>query len=136
MAAGLLQAPVAAYISAMKRLLILLSLALTLSGPAMAQDGGDRPRGGLEGFLDDLRGGMDDALSDLQGWAETFGPAMRSFIDEMGPALTDMMDEVKDWSRYETPEMLPNGDIIIRRRTEDEGVPPIEDMPQGEEIEI
>lgn len=43
-------------------------------------------------------------------------------IDELKPALRDMMDIVKSFEgiddpRYYTmPEVLPNGDIIIRRR--------------------
>ncbi|WP_428926034.1 hypothetical protein [Marinibacterium sp. SX1] len=100
----------------MRRFVILMALPLALAttAPALAQatDPETEPRS----WLDGLRDNMDDALGDLQGLAETWGPAMRSFIEEMGPALNNMMDEVKDWSRYETPEMLPNGDIIIRRK--------------------
>ena len=44
----------------------------------------------------------------------------------MRPALADMMDEVQDWSRYGQPEILPNGDIIIRRKPDQEDLP---DLP-------
>jgi hypothetical protein len=42
--------------------------------------------------------------------------------------MRDIMDEVKDWSVYEAPEMLPNGDIIIRRKPD---APPPEVAPDG-----
>lgn len=132
----------------MKRIvaLVVLPVALGLGSPVLSQDQDQDqspPGGGLEKWLDDFRDGMGDALGGLQGWAETVGPAMKSFIDEMGPALSDMMDEVKDWSRYETPEMLPNGDIIIRRKPDDpdadpqphRDLPPGESIPPGEEGE-
>lgn len=131
----------------MKRIvaLVVLPVALGLGAPVLSQDlDQDQPSGGgLEKWLDDFRDGMGDALGGLQGWAETVGPAMKSFIDEMGPALSDMMDEVKDWSRYETPEMLPNGDIIIRRKPDDpdtdpqphRDLPPGESVPSGEDGE-
>ena len=46
-----------------------------------------------------------------------FGPALQSFMEEMGPALTDLSAQVQDWSAYEEPEMLLNGDIVIRKKT-------------------
>ncbi|OWU73045.1 hypothetical protein ATO3_15140 [Marinibacterium profundimaris] len=101
-------------------MLILLAVpaTLALAAPAMAQDDDGAPRDGIDRFFDGLRDGMDGALGTLENWTEEVGPAMRSFMEEMGPALAEMMDEVKDWSRYEAPEMLPNGDIIIRRKPE------------------
>jgi hypothetical protein len=41
---------------------------------------------------------------------------MQQFLDEMGPALTELLDTISDWSNYAAPEVLPNGDIIIRRK--------------------
>jgi hypothetical protein len=37
----------------------------------------------------------------------------------MGPVFKSLMDEVQDWSAYHPPEMLPNGDIILRRKVEE-----------------
>lgn len=54
--------------------------------------------------------------------------SMRGFMEEMGPALTDLMGQIDDWSVYETPEILENGDIIIRRKPESEL--PEENLPQ------
>ena len=38
----------------------------------------------------------------------------------MGPALGSILESVEDWSVYEAPEILPNGDIIIKRKPEPE----------------
>ena len=73
---------------------------------------------GLELFMEGLRREMEPKLEELRAMAEQFGPSMRSFIEEMGPAFMDLVGQVKDWSRYEKPEILPNGDIIIRRKPE------------------
>jgi len=53
-------------------------------------------------------------------------------VAEMGPALADILGQIEDISNYHPPEMLPNGDIIIRKKTPAEMVIPNED----EEIEI
>ena len=82
--------------------------------------------------MEGLRQEMDPKLDELRGLAEEFGPSMRSFIEEMGPAFMDLVDEVKDWSRYEKPEILPNGDIIIRRKPDPEEDPKDEPKTGGE----
>lgn len=112
----------------MRHLAITLGLLAALAHPVAAQEGDTRPFPRLDHFLDGLRGDVDDTLRAFRDWADLFGPALESFIEEMGPALAEMMDEVQDWSRYETPEMLPNGDIIIRRKPDAEpDLPPKED---------
>lgn len=84
---------------------------------------------GMRLFLDGLREEMSPALRDLQGFAEEMGPSMRSFMQEMGPALTELLDEVRDWTQYHPPEILPNGDIILRRKTPEIDITPKE--PSG-----
>lgn len=87
---------------------MLFVFALTVP-PAVAQEDSDDGRSmmerGAQEFLEGLLREMEPAWDELQ-----------SFLDEMGPALMEMMDEVKDWSAYEPPEILENGDIIIRRK--------------------
>ena len=58
------------------------------------------------------------ALRDLQEFADQMGPAMKSLTDHMGPALADIMAMIDDIKNYSAPELLPNGDIIIRRTPE------------------
>ncbi|MGD9864891.1 MAG: hypothetical protein AB7S99_16950 [Pseudodonghicola sp.] len=105
---------------------LLLAASLT-AAPVLAeeQDGENRSKmeQGLELFMDGLKQEMAPAMDNLRDMAAQFGPSMRSFLQEMGPALAGMMEEVKDWTRYYPPEMLPNGDIIIRRRPEPEVTP-------------
>ena len=114
------------------------ALALTLAlavpaAPVLAQEGDEPPsmmEQGLQLFMEGLRQEMAPAVEDLRGFAERMGPSMRSFFLEMGPALAEMMDEVQDWTLYYPPEMLPNGDILIRRRPDPEDAPAPE---QGEQ---
>lgn len=117
-----------------QRLALALSLALA-AAPAWAQsedeNGRSKMEEGLQLFMDGLRQEMAPAMDGLRDFADQMGPSMRSFFQEMGPALADMMDEVKDWTRYYPPEMLPNGDIIIRRRPEPEKAP--EEAPKPEQ---
>ncbi len=89
---------------------------------------------GAELFFKGLRQEMEPALGDLQGLVSQFGPAMQSFIEEMGPALAELAGEIQDWSAYEAPEILPNGDIIIRKKPPQgpQNVPEeTEDVPEG-----
>lgn len=110
---------------------IVLSLALSLglmAHPASAEQAPsetETPSEGLslmeEGaklFLKGLQSQMEPALEGLEGLAGKVGPALGAFLKEMGPALADIAGKVEDWSVYEAPEMLPNGDIVIRRKPE------------------
>ena len=80
-----------------------------------------------------MEGMMREMEPAIEGLGE-LGPMFRSFAREMGPALAEIFEEVKDWSVYHPPEMLPNGDIIIRKKTPEETP---EDVPQeNEQIDI
>jgi hypothetical protein len=84
---------------------------------------------GLERFLDDLTDQMAPHLRELDQLMEEFGPAVQSFLMQMGPALSELMDRIDDWSAYEMPEVLPNGDIIIRRKPDAPALPPETEAP-------
>lgn len=88
---------------------MLLILALGVGGPSLAQESdGDRP--------------VPDGLSMMGEGARM---VLKGMLDEMGPAWDDLMRLFDDLNAYQPPEVLPNGDIIIRRKvplaTEDEG---------------
>ena len=103
----------------MKHIVLSLTVAVLLAGPIHAQETEQSPslmEQGLELFFEGLREEMAPALDDLQQLADDFAPAMEGFLSEMGPALAKIADEVDDWSTYEMPEVLPNGDIIIRKK--------------------
>jgi hypothetical protein len=86
---------------------------------------------GAELFFEGLRQEMEPALDNLRNFTNEFGPSMRDFLIEMGPALAEIAQEVQDWAAYEPPEILPNGDIIIRKKP-DHDAPGPESVPDAE----
>ncbi len=123
----------------MKQLAAAAVLSLALAGAGAAEetetpqpeDGLSMIQEGARLLLRGLQDEMDPALDELRGWAEEIEPALRDFVLGIGPALREFSDRVDDFSNYEAPEMLPNGDIIIRRRPD---APPV--APPSEDIEI
>lgn len=125
----------------------LLSIGLSLA-PALAQDtdapvapvpeGQDTDQGqslmerGARMFLEGMRREMEPALEDLRDLMVEMGPAMQQFMRDMGPALADLLGRIDDLSAYQAPELLPNGDILIRRKPESGPLPP----PAEGEIDI
>ncbi len=52
---------------------------------------------------------------------------LEGLMQEIGPALKDLEGKIDDLNAYYPPEVLPNGDIIIRRK-----VPLAVPAPEGE----
>ena len=73
-----------------------IMLSLCLAAPAFAQD--EQPGG-----------------RDLMG--EALRLFMKGLMAELEPALDDLGDLLDNLDAYHPPEVLPNGDIIIRRKT-------------------
>ena len=120
----------------MRRILPICAAAVIAATPL--QVGAQKQEEGLslmeEGaklFLKGILQEMEPALDGLQGLTGEMGPALKQFVDEMGPGFVELLGKIDDFSAYHPPEILPNGDIIIRRKT------PLEAEPEdGEEIEI
>ena len=76
-----------------------------------------------------------DDTSDMEEGLGLLGEGMqlllRGLAYELEPALRNFSDQMEGLNRYHPPEVLPNGDIIIRRKTPGELAP-----PEGDEIEI
>ncbi len=108
----------------MKQSLIALSLsAACLSAPAIAQETGDGPslmEQGIDLFFRGLQEELAPTLEDFQGLALEMGPQLHGFMREMGPKFGELLGEIEDWSTYHAPEILPNGDIIIRKKSSEE----------------
>ena len=124
------------YIRDMRRSVLILPLVAALSLPAAAQEGDEGPslmEKGAQMFLEGILREMEPALRDLEGMAEDIEPALRDFALQMGPAFTELLGQVDDLSNYHLPEILPNGDIIIRRKVP---LVPEDEAEPGEEIEI
>lgn len=85
---------------------------------------------GAQLFFEGLMQEMEPAIEEFQGLTDDFAPALRDFATKMGPKLTELMDEIEDWSVYEAPEVLDNGDIIIRRKPDAPDIPPVTPVPQ------
>ena len=107
-------------VSLLPRLALVSALVATPLVAEEESEGRSMMEDGIMLFLEGLQKQMEPTMDELQNWADEVGPALRSFMNEMGPALTDLMDQVEDWSAYHPPEVLPNGDIIIRRKTPEE----------------
>lgn len=81
----------------MKHLAAYTLCAALLASPAMAEDD------------DSLRDGM-DLLS------EGTKLLLKGLLGELEPALRDLEGALHDLNAFHPPEILPNGDIIIRRK--------------------
>ena len=105
----------------------ILIFCMSLATPVLAQDDDDGPsllERGAQMFLEGLLQEMEPTLDGMQDFALKAGPAFRDFVEAMGPALLEVFEQVEDWSTYEVPEILDNGDIIIRKK------PPVESTQQ------
>ncbi len=95
------------YVSMKPVLPLILSAALAL--PAAAQEA-EEP-----GIRDGLGMLSEGSRLILEGLMDE----MRPFVeDQMIPLLQDLSGRIDDMSAYHAPEILPNGDILIRRRVD------------------
>ena len=127
------------YIRGMRQLAP-FALALALSAPAaLAQDADDGlslMERGAQLFMEGILKEMEPAIEDFRGFADDMAPALRQFAEEMGPKLGALLDEIEDWSAYQPPEVLPNGDIIIRRKPDHPMTPPDQPTEPAPQIEL
>lgn len=119
----------------------LVTAALVLAGPAIAQPqpvppdctpftrGCDRMPRLFEDLGRDFGPLFRDLERELMPRIEGLGREVQPYLDRFGavvePYLSDLADMLGDLSRWEAPEVLPNGDILIRRRPD---VPPGDDQ--------
>ncbi|WP_319826254.1 hypothetical protein [Thalassovita sp.] len=119
----------------MKQLLTPIAVLCLCAAPALAEEpsedqGLSLMEEGAKLFFRGIMQEMEPAMEDLKALADTMEPAVRQFIREMGPALAEVLGKIDDLSMYHPPEMLPNGDIIMRRK------PPAEVQAEPENPEI
>ena len=101
-----------------------------------AGDGLSLMERGAQLFMEGILREMEPAIEEFQGFADDMGPALRQFADEMGPKLGALLEEIEDWSAYMPPEVLPNGDIIIRRKPDHPLTPPDAPTEPAPQIEL
>lgn len=111
----------------MKRLIIPVVICAALSVAAQAQS--EDPDTGQQ----DMAEGADllerGARLFLRGLMDELEPTFKELSESVEPALRQLLELVEDFDAYHPPERLPNGDIIIRRKT------PLE-RAEDDEIEI
>lgn len=62
-------------------------------------------------------GADDDQMSEGMGLLqEGTRLLLEGLMQELSPALEDLQSKIDDLNAYHPPEVLPNGDIIIRRK--------------------
>ena len=116
----------------MKQIALTTALAVALALPAQAdsskaEEGFALMEKGARLLFEGLLQEMQPALHDMEGLSQQLEPALRCFVENMSPALGGLLEQVEDFSKYHPPEVLPNGDIILRRKSEAEIV-----VPEGE----
>ncbi|GHA54372.1 hypothetical protein GCM10008927_20220 [Amylibacter ulvae] len=78
-----------------------------------------------------------DRLMELLELFSQEAPAiLEDMIEEFAPSLEALRDQIGDLNYYETPEVLPNGDIIIRRKPDAPEPKLIKPEPPKEQIEL
>lgn len=100
-----------------------LTVALLLSSPVFAQEAeiGEIDEGfslmeeGAKLLFRGIITEIEPAIDDFSGRATELEPALEMLATEMGPALIELFHTLDSVRHYEPPEILPNGDIIIRR---------------------
>lgn len=88
---------------------------------------------GARMFMRGLMTEMEPTIEGLRDSFEELGPAFGEFAQSVGPAFAALLEQVDDLRNYEAPEILPNGDIIMRRKPDAPIWMPHED---GAEIEL
>jgi len=123
----------------MKRFIITTGALLLSTLPLQAQEedeGFSLMERGAQLFFEGIRREMEPALDDLMALADDMEPVLRDFVSEMGPAFVELLSQIEDLSAYHPPEILPNGDIILRKKTPEEMPEVMPDDPIEGEIDI
>ena len=66
----------------------------------------------LRGLIDELG----PAIEGMEDMSDEMRDALSSLTSEMGPAMRDLLDLIDEIGNYDAPEVLDNGDILIRRK--------------------
>jgi hypothetical protein len=105
-------------------------VALLSAVPVFAQETVPTPPPDVEEGFNMMEQGAKLLFKGLMASMEPAMDDMSRALTEMQPALKDLMAMIGDIDNYHAPEMLENGDIIIRRKL------PSELAPTAPEIEL
>ena len=124
------------YVNPMKQVIAAAAIALTVTPvtPALAEDDGiSLMEEGAKLLFRGLLSEVEPAIDEFSGLASELEPALELFATEFGPALYEMIQTLDSVRYYEAPEILPNGDIIIRRSPD---APEYEPRSENEAIDL
>jgi len=65
----------------------------------------------VRGLLDEMQPAMDQ----FGALAQQIGPAMDGLTSDLGLALAELLRQIDNIRYYQAPQILANGDILIRR---------------------
>ena len=106
----------------MKHILILIAgLTIPVAGLAQTTDDSEIGEGfslmeeGAKLLFRGIISEMEPAIDEFADLAVDLEPTLEMLATEMGPALIGLFQTLDSVSHYAQPEILPNGDIIIRR---------------------
>jgi hypothetical protein len=88
-----------------------------LATPALAQDGSESVDKGFSLLQEGARILMESMLKEMEPTLRGMQDDLGTVLKEMEPGLRDLGSMIGDLRNYHAPEKLPNGDIIIRRKT-------------------
>lgn len=114
-----------------------IALCLALAAPPLGAEepSGTAPDPSAEEGMSLIEKGarmlLQSLLDDVEPRMKELGKGLDEALAEMGPALKDLLGRIDDFRNYHAPEMLPNGDIIIRRKSPSELA-----LPDHGQIEI
>lgn len=119
----------------MKQIVFLPAVALALSlnlAPVAAQDTSDAAEDKLREGAELLGEGLQLLLNGMKDDVVPLLEDLRDELDnELGPLVEGLRGKLEDLNAYYPPEVLPNGDIIIRRKV------PLQVAPEAEgEVEL
>ena len=95
---------------------LILIAALTCASPAIAQETNDPMQEGLDRLGEGSRLLMEVLMGELAPLlddASELGAQMAPFVEELRKQLGDAFEGL---NAYHPPEILPNGDIILRKK--------------------
>jgi hypothetical protein len=118
---------------------LILALVLATAAPALAQDTTPPPppEAMPEGrpLMPFMELFTERSEEMMRQFLEDIGPEMEQLMDGLLPELQRLADVLGGFVHYEMPEILPNGDIIIRRKPD---APPLPEdfLKENKPIEL
>ncbi len=116
----------------MKAIATTMAVLMLAVVPAAGQTGDETAEEGFSLLEEGARIIMRSMLDEVEPALKDLQFELGQVLGEMEPVLRDLANMIGDIRNYHAPEMLPNGDIIIRRKSPAELALP----EPGEEIEI